>query len=606
MGNHARGDAGITSARALPLHLQRAHARAGRGWRPWGLKGERASHQRSDQNSDQRSDDHSASSLPLHLSSSPLLLASPPRLSSSPPGSCLLTHSHSSPSLPHSKERTEAGRRVLKAFNELVDLQIELDESAFKHALRACDISADWRRALTLLDMMVDAGMKPDTLCYGNTMSACARNGRAQTVLQLMSQMRTDGLQPNAFCYNAAVGAASRAGKWRQSIGLLDDMEEEASRLGDPSLAPTKHTYTAALKACALTGQSRAAQNLLQRMQRTGFEPESYHFGTVIDACGRAGDMGKVMWLMRQMEVSVGWASEAACTTAEAASSTRLLPLPPPPPSPSSTFTLLHLHPPPPSPSSTFSQERGLQPDVRTFTTALTACARENQLNRALSLIERMYKLEVRCGAALSPWFACRKLMLAASPFSEAHACCKRAACCLPKLACRSCSADLPLPCRTSCWYTHACDPRTPQVPPDVATYNVLLQACDKQSKFDIIAQLIESMPALGVEPNIVNCTIALALKTYPRLCACLPLRDCLHAPCGRCSNESIARALPCGKTTRRSARFAAEVTSSRRTRCSRRCASDRSSHPSPPTALPSTARARAGTWRRRVATLSR
>ena len=37
----------------------------------------------------------------------------------------------------------------------------------------------------------------------------------------------------------------------------------------------------------------------------------------------------------------------------------------------------------------------GLTPDIKTFTTALTACARENQLNRALSLIERMYKLEV-------------------------------------------------------------------------------------------------------------------------------------------------------------------------------------------------------------------
>lgn len=34
-------------------------------------------------------------------------------------------------------------------------------------------------------------------------------------------------------------------------------------------------------------------------------------------------------------------------------------------------------------------------PEVRTFTTALTACARENQLNRALSLVERMYQLEV-------------------------------------------------------------------------------------------------------------------------------------------------------------------------------------------------------------------
>ena len=240
-----------------------------------------------------------------------------------------------------SNERTDAARQVLKAFDEAVNLGLPIDESAFKHALRAADISADWRRALALLEDMESRGVRPDTLCFGNVMSACARNGRAATVLSLMGRMRAANLQPNAFCYNAAVGAASRAGKWRQAIGLMDDMEEEAAQQGNPSIAPTAHTYTAVLKACALVGQSRAANNLIFRMQRSGFEPDAYHFGTVIDACGRAGDMGKVMSLMREME------------------------------------------------------KRGLQPDVKTFTTALTACARENQLNRALSLIERMYKLEV-------------------------------------------------------------------------------------------------------------------------------------------------------------------------------------------------------------------
>ena len=41
-------------------------------------------------------------------------------------------------------------------------------------------------------------------------------------------------------------------------------------------------------------------------------------------------------------------------------------------------------------------QSRGLQPDVRTFTTALNACAKANQLNKALSIIERMYMQEVQ------------------------------------------------------------------------------------------------------------------------------------------------------------------------------------------------------------------
>ena len=43
------------------------------------------------------------------------------------------------------------------------------------------------------------------------------------------------------------------------------------------------------------------------------------------------------------------------------------------------------------------------------------------------------------------------------------------------------------------------------EVLPDVATYNVLLQACERQDKFDIIERLIQQMPMLGVEPNLVN-----------------------------------------------------------------------------------------------------
>jgi len=238
-------------------------------------------------------------------------------------------------------KREASAKQVIKAFDEALAAGVIVDESGYKHVLRACDLSGEWRRALNILKMMKDGGVPTDTLVYGNVMNACARDSRAQTVLQLLAQMRAEGLQPNAFCYNAAIGAASRAKRWRQAIELMEEMDEEAVRLADPTLAPTKHTYTAVLRACAASAQPRAAQRILSGMLRKGAEPSAFDFGCVIDACGRAGDVARVMKLFTQM------------------------------------------------------QERGLQPDVKTFTTALMACARENQLNRALSLIERMYKMEV-------------------------------------------------------------------------------------------------------------------------------------------------------------------------------------------------------------------
>ena len=128
-------------------------------------------------------------------------------------------------------DRLTGATQVLRAFDEGLSAGVIFDDSGYKHALRAGDVSGEWRRALNILRMMREAGLAPDTLVYGNVMNACARDGRVQTVLQLLAQMRTEGLQPNAFCYNAAIGAASRAKRWLQAIDLMDDMEAEGVRL---------------------------------------------------------------------------------------------------------------------------------------------------------------------------------------------------------------------------------------------------------------------------------------------------------------------------------------------------------------------------------------
>ena len=69
------------------------------------------------------------------------------------------------------------------------------------------------------------------------------------------------------------------------------------------------------------------------------------------------------------------------------------------------------------------------------------ACATNGQLNRALGLVERMFKLDVK---------------------------------------------------------------------PDAATYNVLLQACDREGKPETLSELLVGMPQLGCEPTLVNYNTAI------------------------------------------------------------------------------------------------
>jgi pentatricopeptide repeat domain-containing protein 1 len=184
--------------------------------------------------------------------------------------------------------RRKATTAVLEAFDEACAQGLPLDDAAYKHALRACDLLGDADRALELFDGYRAAGFRPDVLVFSNVMSACARTGRMEQVFNLLSEMRAAGLQPNAFCYNSGMIAATRAHRLPQALQLLREMEGEAH------VSPTKHTYAALLRACSAAGDWRTALQLLRRMERMGIEFEAVHYGLAINACSRAGENSKV------------------------------------------------------------------------------------------------------------------------------------------------------------------------------------------------------------------------------------------------------------------------------------------------------------------------
>ena len=199
---------------------------------------------------------------------------------------------------------------------------------------------------------------------------------------------------------------------------------------------PTVHTYKAVMRACASAEQSRHVMQLLRQMERNNLTPTAVHYGIAVDACGRSGELKRMMNLLSEAQVT-------GCPTA--------------------TTTATSTSPAPPSPL----QARKLDLDAPTYTSAVHACATNGQLNRALGLVERMFKLDVKPDAAT--YNVLLQARLGHAPHLIPHRILRLSPC-------------LPLP----------------------------LQACDREGKPETLSELLVGMPQLGCQPTLVNYNTAI------------------------------------------------------------------------------------------------
>ena len=331
--------------------------------------------------------------------------------------------------------------------------------------------------------------------------SACCRAGRWRQALEIVREMEQDAeVPPTVHTYTSVMKACGMAGQWRTTLQVAGDLPTPApTALPRPPLprrarAP-RGSRPLPLHATPLTRAPpplRTARQMLDRMQRRGLTPTAFHFGCAVDACGRGGEVRR--------------ARARARPAARDALSPGLPPISARPPAQVKRVLDLLRE----------MQSRGLQPDVRTFTTALNACAKANQLNRALSIIERMY------------------MQVTASPHLAAP---RRTS---PHLA----ASPRERPLSPSCHRM-----RGQGVQPDVATYNVLLQACERARKLDVITQLIQQARDLARSPPAISPDLA---RCPPRSRLISPQSRPIspgRCPCWASSRPSSTTTPPCARS---------------------------------------------------------
>ncbi|CAM9959516.1 unnamed protein product, partial [Ectocarpus sp. 8 AP-2014] len=220
--------------------------------------------------------------------------------------------------------------------------------------------------------------------------------GRAKEVLDMMEDVKSERFPPfNIYMYNACITALARCGRWRQALAILDHMRFTANAAeaaaataleADPAagidggaamlppapaaVRPDVFSYSAAITACGNCGEWRRALALLRVMREQGVPPNVVSYNAAAHAC--VGDQRKLGETRMNGNNGVaeprGRAAEEEKEGEEEEEEGWAL-----------VLGLMEE-----------MRAEGVAPDVFTFTTAITACGKAGQWERALDLLEEM------------------------------------------------------------------------------------------------------------------------------------------------------------------------------------------------------------------------
>lgn len=216
----------------------------------------------------------------------------------------------------------------------------EPDIQTFNSVMSACGKVGHWRLVLQVMQAAQERELVPTRVTYNTAISACARGGEVDTALSLLKEMPTVLLTPDVFSYNSAIAACASHGLWECALSLLTEMELSED------VHPDEYSFSSAITACARARKWAPALKLLDAMKLEGIKPGRVVLNAAINACGDCGQWKRALGLLREMQRKTRGEGEADADA--------------------------------------------VLPDSVSFNSAMKACGEAGQWKQALSLLEEM------------------------------------------------------------------------------------------------------------------------------------------------------------------------------------------------------------------------
>ncbi|ONK78743.1 uncharacterized protein A4U43_C02F21960 [Asparagus officinalis] len=258
------------------------------------------------------------------------------------------------------------GYSKLERFDEALDLYremrvlgIKLDRVCYNTLLSIYVKIGKFEETARVCEEMEAMGVDKDTVTYNSLIKGYGKQGRLDIVSFLVRDMREKGVSLSVLTYSTLIDIYSKAGLYGDAANVFLDFKESGLK-ADVVL------YSSFIDTLAKNGLVECAVWLLDEMVRVGIEPNVVTYNTVIDGFGKSRDFmdedgaavfGPIVKGIGQPKVEEARRSEEL-------------------------FYILGL----------FQRmvQRGVKPNVVTFSAILNACSRCNSFKDASILLDQL------------------------------------------------------------------------------------------------------------------------------------------------------------------------------------------------------------------------
>eukprot|EP00210_Caulerpa_lentillifera_P003704 g3537.t1 len=183
---------------------------------------------------------------------------------------------------------------ALRLFREMKKSNVELDRYAFNVAIYACAKTGDVQQVFSIFDEMQKMRIRPNVITYTSLISACSIGNNAVRALEVFQQMKESGIEINVITYTTLMGCLQKAGKWEEALILFKEMEING-------IAPDLRAFNALISALGKAGSWEKAWSVFQAMDRLGIKPDTISFNSLINACEKSGEYERAQEVFKKM-----------------------------------------------------------------------------------------------------------------------------------------------------------------------------------------------------------------------------------------------------------------------------------------------------------------
>ncbi|KAH9322178.1 hypothetical protein KI387_016817, partial [Taxus chinensis] len=251
--------------------------------------------------------------------------------------------------------------------------ELKMDVIAYSTMIQVFGKAKMWEMAMEVKRDMISAGITPDVVTWTSLIGACANARLVEKAIQIFDEMVLSGCEPNTQCCNMLLHACVKSCQYARAFQLFNNWKKngfyEASaevssnseklhsknsshrmQASSPIIyngaskmaqfKPTVITYNILMKAYG--SAPYFVKSLMEEMEMMGLVPDCVSWSILIDAYGNANDLRGVL----------------------------------------QTFRLM--------------RKTGVRPDVITYTTAIKACVKNKNPEKAFLIFETMKKFHMQ------------------------------------------------------------------------------------------------------------------------------------------------------------------------------------------------------------------